>query len=240
MLDRYSSNEWIDPIVMDARPIFEEFPEGTAVEVASAVLKSVDIGTTEIPWTTVFPSDNISQIASSLLKVLQTPDYSTPAYNQDTHLAVEELIHLLERHDAVGMLGAHAAYHLVQAAAGKEDELFRTYQDLSRRWPQYSSAWADDITRQFGEGGYVGIVGANQELSELLGSIEIASELHYQNSDTIEQPGESTTDLIARTLDFFDLSTAEGLAEASRILGRGFDGYRRLAYQIRGLPEPTE
>lgn len=239
MSNRYTSNEWIEPIVGDARPILNEFSKEVAIEVASAVLKSVDSRCTETPWTTIFPSDDRSQIASRLLGVLRASDYNTPAYNPDTHLAVEELRNLLEKHDAVGMLGAHAAYHFVQAAAGKENEIFTTYQDLSRRWPQYASSWTKNLRVQFGSEGYQEIMATNATLSSLQEKIEKVAELHYQSNGTIAQPGESTPDLINRTLEFFDISTVDGLDEATRILEHSFDGYRTLAYHIRGLAAPT-
>lgn len=237
---RYTSNEWIVPIVEEARPILEEFPPIVATEVASAVLKNADTGCTDIPWVTVFPSDDESQVAARLLEVLKQPDYSTPAYDPDTHLAVEELQQLLLTYDADGMFGAHAAYHLVQAAAGKENETFLTFQDKARRWPQYSSTWTEDLRRQFGDNGCEEVLATNQELADLLEQTETVSALHYKNSESIRQQGESTNDLIVRALDFFDITSAEGLAEAARILSRGFEGYRKLAYQIRGLPAPTE
>jgi len=37
----------------------------------------------------------------------------------------------------------------------------------------------------------------------------------------------------------FDLTSIEGLSEANRVLGQGFEGYRKATYQIRGLPEPA-
>src|SRR6266404_350105 len=65
---RYTSNEWLNPIATEAKPIFARFPRDTAIEVASAVLKGVDKGETQIPWVTVFPSDDKHHVGSRLLE----------------------------------------------------------------------------------------------------------------------------------------------------------------------------
>ncbi len=240
MLSRYTSNDWIKPIIEEAKPVFEEFPVQIATEIATAVLKHADSGQTDIPWVTVFPSDDKSQIMPRLVEVLQTPDYSTPAYNPDTHLAFEELIQLLDKHEAVGMLGAHAAYYFVQAAAGKENELFCTYQDISRRYPQYGSSWRRDLSEQFGKQGYGEIVSADYKLLAFLLSTEGIAEDYYENDGSIAQPGESAAELISRTFEFFDISVEDAdvdiIVNATKILERGLEGYRALAYEIRGLP----
>lgn len=240
MIDRYTSNEWVEPIIVEAQPILREFPQGEAREIAAAVLKLADIGDAITPWTTVFPSDDTSTVAANLVRVLYTPDYDTPAYNPDTHMAVEELRELLDAHEAVGMLGAHAAYHLVQAAAGKQDETFYTYQDKSRKWPQYTSEWPEQLTEQFGPNGYAAIMAIDDELPAIQAQIEDAADLHYQIKGSIAQTSETPTELIRRATDFFDIHTIDGLREASRILQRGLDGYRALAYQVRGLTPPSE
>lgn len=240
MFDRYTSNEWISPIIEEARPMLEKFPSGVAREVASAVLKTVDGGQTETPWATVFPSDDKSVVATRLVEVLRAPDHSTPAYDPDTRSAVKELVHFLDTHEAYGLFGCQAAYFLVQAAAGKESETFLTYQDLSRRWPQYSTAWTEDLTKQFGEEGYDEIMASDQELPTLMGGVELAAKIYYQRNGRLDQAGESTADLIARAVDLFDISTVDGLKEANRILERGFEGYREVTYRIRGLPRPTD
>ena len=147
-LSRYTSNEWLKPIAEQAKPIFSQFPQDTAIEVATAVLKKADSGNAEIPWVTVFPSDDKRHVGSRLLQALRTPDYRTPAYDPDAHLAVEELRQLLVDHEAFGLQGKHAAYHLVRTAAGKEDELFATYQDMGRRWPQYATDWINKLKGQ--------------------------------------------------------------------------------------------
>lgn len=237
---RYTSNEWIEPIIQDAMPLLEGFPADVATEVASAALKSVDAGPPEIPWVTVFPSDNKSQVASKLLTVLREPDFSTPVYDPDTHLAVEQLRDILDRHDAFGLLGCHAAYHLVQAAAGKRDENFLTYQDKSRKWPQYSSEWPEHLVRQFGDEGYHEILTADDELATILGMIAAASQLQYQKRGDIIQPGESTSELIDRTLQFLNITAVDDFSEATRILELGLEDFRAAAYRIRGLTAPTQ
>jgi hypothetical protein len=127
---RYTSNAWLGPIAEQAQDVFKQLSREAAIEVAAALLKTTDTGTVDIPWATVFPSDDKTQIGGRLL---QAPDHETPVFDPDTYLAVKELQNLLNKHDAVGMLGKHAAYHLVQAAAGKQEN-FLTYQDLGRRW----------------------------------------------------------------------------------------------------------
>ena len=236
---RYHSNEWLIPIAEEAKPIFSQFPQETAIEVATAVLKGADSGETIIPWTTVFPSDDKQQVGTRLLQVLQTPDYQTPAYNPDTHLAVEELDELLNRHQAWGLQGKHAAYHLVRTAAGKEQEKFLTYQDIGRKWPQYASGWMKYLMTQFGYEGTKEIVTVHPEFAVLLGKTAAIAELHYQQQGEIPQPGETASDVITRVAQMFDLTSIESLSEASSVLDQGFEGYRRAAHQIRGLPEPS-
>jgi|GEM_PF-1643281 len=236
---RYYSNDWLIPIAEEAKPVFSQFPRETAIEVATAVLKGADSGEAAIPWTTVFPSDDKEQIGARLLQVLQTPDYQTTAFNPDTHLAVEELNELLNRHEAWGLQGRHAAYHLVRTAAGKEQERFSTYQDMGRKWPQYAGDWTHQLKTQFGDEGYEKIRAVHPEFAVLLGKTAATAELHYRQKGEIPQPGESAFDVITRVAHMFDLTSIEGLSEASRILGQGFEGYRRVAYQIRGLSEPT-
>lgn len=235
----YHSDELLIPIAEEAKPVFSQFPPETAIEVATAVLKGADSGEAAIPWTTVFPSDDKEQIGARLLRVLQTPDYQTPAYSPDTHLAVEELSELLSKHKAWGLQGKRAAYHLVRTAAGKEEEKFLTYQDMGRKWPQYAPDWIKQLDRQFGNKGYEEIVAIRPEFALLLGKTAVAAELHYQRKGQIPQPGETAFDVITRVAPMFDLTTIEGLREASRVLDQGFEGYRKAAYQIRGLSEPT-
>lgn len=242
MIDKYFSNDYVKPIVQEAKPILEEFPTEVATEIATAVLKDVDAGLTEIPWVTIFPSDDRSQIASRLMGVLRTADYDTPAYNPETRLAFDALTGLLERRDAVGMTGANAAYHLVQSVAGKENEHFRTYQDQARLYPQYASIWRRDLWQQFGSEGYLEIIDTDRDLQLMLVRSEGIAERNREEGSDIFQPEESVADAIVRTLDFFDIST-EGLSiddlkNATRILERGLEGYRALAYQLRGLPIP--
>ncbi|HET8669516.1 MAG TPA: hypothetical protein VFM05_02485 [Candidatus Saccharimonadales bacterium] len=236
---RYFSNGWLIPIAEEAKPIFAQFPPETAIEVATAVLKGADSGETVIPWTTVFPSDDKQQVGGRLLQVLQTPDYQTPAYNPDTHLAVEELNELLNRHQAWGLQGKHAAYHLVRTAADKPEEKFLTYQDIGRKWPQYATDWIGQLKTQFGNEGYEEIRTVHPEFAVLLGKTAAVAELHYQQKGEIPQPGETAFDVITRVAQMFDLTSIESLSEASRVLGQGFEGYRKAAYQIRGLQEPT-
>jgi hypothetical protein len=236
---RYTSNDWLVPIAEEAKPIFSQFPQETAIEVATAVLKGADSGETVIPWTTVFPSDNKEQVGARLLQVLQTPDYQTPAYNPDTHLAVEELNELLNRHSAWSLQGKHAAYHLVRTAAGKEEEKFLTYQDIARKYPQYATEWIGQLKSQFGSEGYEAIRSVHPEFAVLLGNTAAVAELHYQRKGEIPQPGESAFDVITRVAQMFELTSIESLSEASRVLDQGFEGYRKAAYQIRGLAEPS-
>lgn len=239
MIGRYHSNDWIIPIVDEARPILDSFPRETALEVAATTLKASDIGQVDIPWVTIFPSDDKGTVSKRLLEVLKKPDGQTLAFEADTFLAVESLKGILARHDAFGHLGAYAAYHMVQAAAGKEDETFLTYQDKSRKYPQYATEWAEDLVRQFGSEGFEQIRQLNPELTLLMGQTAAIADWHYQQTK-IQQDGESPTELIGRALEFFDISTVEGLQDASRILERGFSGYRRLTYQARGLAAPSD
>lgn len=232
---RYYSNEWLIPIAEEAKPVFSEFPKDTAIEVATALLKGVDSGEDVIPWTTVFPSDDKRRLGARLLKVLQTPDYQTPAYNPDTHLAVEELGQLLDRHEAWGLQGKHAAYHLVRVAAGKEEENFLTYQDIGRKWPQYASDWFHQLDTQFGHDGAKEIAAVCPEFLGLLGRTAVIADLYHQQKGAIPQPGEAAPSVLARVGQMFDLTSIEGLSEACRVLGQGFEGYRKVTYQIRGL-----
>lgn len=241
MLNRYFNNGWIEPIVIEARPILDSFVPETAIGIASAVLQTIDGGDPEIPWATVFPSDERDLVAQRLLRVLQTPDNETPAYNDDTFLAVQNLQQILNKHDAVGHVGAHATYHLVQVAAGKRNEHFTTYSDLARKWPQYATDWYRKLRSQFG--GLPGedeVLGKSPELERKLAATVRAADTHYKVQGEIRQPGEPTPGLISRSLAFFDVSTVEGLEEANRILSAGFIGYRSEAYHIRGLTAPSE
>jgi hypothetical protein len=235
---RYDSNEWLGPIAARAKPIFADFPREEATEIAAAVLQGVDAGTTDIPWVTVFPSDNIDVVGTRLLTTLRTPDYRTPAYDPELHLAVESTRAIIDASGATGFMRPHAAYHLVQTAAGKPDENFRVYQDKARRWPQYADDWNKVLTEQFGPQGFAQAKDNQPELFELLDQSEALADAYFQDHGRLQQEGESTGAFIERAIALFDISSVEGLREASRILGRGQEGYRKASYRLRGLPDP--
>jgi hypothetical protein len=55
--------EWMTPIAEEAKPIFAEFSQETAIEIAAGVLKGEDTDEkTIIPWATVFTSDDKQRI----------------------------------------------------------------------------------------------------------------------------------------------------------------------------------
>ena len=86
----------------------------------------------------------------------------------------------------------------MRTAAGKPEEKFFTYQDMSRKWPQYTSDWIGYLGAQFGHDGAKEIVTTHPELALLLGKTAVVAELHYQQRGTIPQPGEAASDVITR------------------------------------------
>jgi hypothetical protein len=233
--------EWMTPIAEEAKPIFAEFSQETAIEIAAGVLKGEDTDEkTIIPWATVFTSDDKQWIGARLLGVLQTPDYQTPVFDPDTRGAVKELGSLIDKSRAAGIQRKLLAHHLVRTAAGKEDEHFVTYPDMGRKWPQEATDWFERLNTQFGLNGLKEIIYAHPDFAILLGGTATIAELHYQRKGRISLAGESSFDVISRTKEMFDLSSIEGLKEASRILGQGFEEYRRAAYLVRGLELPAD
>lgn len=237
---RYDSNDWLGPIAERAKSIFADFPREQATEIAAAVLKGVDSGVEDIPWITVFPSDDVDVVSRRLIAVLRTPDCRTPAYDPNLRLAVESTNAIIEASGAERYMRTLAVYHLVQTAAGKPDENFRTYQDLARRWPVYAPCWKKDLREQFGSRGYVQARNSQPELFELLDQSEALADAYFRDQGPLQQEGESTSAFAERAITLFEINSVDGLREASRIMGISKEGYREACYRLRGLPEPKQ
>lgn len=238
--DFYVSNEWLVPIEEKARQVFKQLPRTTAVEVASAILTLEDSGDTEIPWTTVFPSDDIDDVCSRLLTTLRTPDLETPANNVELRPAINDLKGILFKEGALvdQPQACHAAYHLVRVAAGRMDENFDIYRDLARQWPQYavgSTSWAAMLEVQFGQDRVEVTRVSNPELFDLLRQSQSLARL--KSTSTFALEGETVGDFITRGLESLNVTDVASLEAAARLMARRHLPYREAAYRLRGLPE---
>jgi len=238
-----SGLEMLQPVLTEARTILSQFPQETAIEVANAVLIESHAGETQIPWVTVFPSDDKRHVGERLLKALQTSDYRTPVYDTKTKVAVGQIKELLAHHKLIGMGSTNAAYHIVRAMAGKETEHFTTYQDLGREFPQYATTWLRQLREQFGDEGYAEITQEYPELTRLSQETEKAAELHYVQQGEMQHEGEDPANTAKRALEFLpdepSATDIDNLRTLNRSLQAGFQNYRSAAYAIRGLPDPT-
>lgn len=232
------SNDWLVPIVEEARPVLDSFDRETAIEIAVAVLKKSDTQIVELPWATVFPSDDIESVARRLHEVLLTPDYQTPFYSADTVLAVDSLRNILRRHKVEGIFASHAAYSIVQSVAGT-DESFFTYQDAARKWSQYGDDWLRKLSSQFGADVIDRMKQVNPELITLLELSQSLATMHERQLN-LSQDGESHAALIKRTLEFLNVDSIDDLNEAAKVLEVGLDDYRGLSYRLRGLTVPKD
>ncbi len=218
----YCSNDWLVPIGERAKAILTRFPREDAINIASAVLMSVDVGDKTLPWCTVFKSDSIDKVLPKLVQVLKTPDFRTPVFNPEYRMAIDEVLGILE--------------------AGKKKEHFTIYHDQARKFPQYAEDWIENLERQFGIETFLKAKEINPELFRLLTQSKLIARL---NRNSIRQEGESVEELINRVMDFFEISFESeekfvpSLIEANRILQQGLEGYRKAAYQLRGLEAPA-
>ncbi|OGH10242.1 MAG: hypothetical protein A2152_01025 [Candidatus Levybacteria bacterium RBG_16_35_6] len=236
---RYDSNDWIEPIIDRAIPIFSRFTKEEAVNIATAVELQLDAGQPELPWVTVFQSDNLNDALRRLTLAMKTPDFRTPAFDPKYRLAVDEVREILDKADAYGMFGCHAACFLIEAA-GKE-ERFRVYSDKGRMFPQYTGDWEEALTKQFGEERISQAKKGTPELFDLLAKDRL---LAAMNDKSMMLRGESTFDYIERVSEFFGMSlnsegeleaSLESLIRANKLLQGGFDEYRIATYESRGL-----
>ncbi|MBI2337755.1 hypothetical protein HYU95_01085 [Candidatus Daviesbacteria bacterium] len=234
--NRYTSNEWLVPIGEKAKKVFEPLPRQVAIEVANAILTQEDSGTTDIPWTTVFPSDNLDDVCSRLLTTFRTSDGQTPAYNADLRSAINDLKRIMFEEGALDgqFLACHAGYHLVRVAAGKPEELFTTYRDLARRWPQYAGKWENDLIEQFGIKAISAAEQRHRELFDLLHQNQAIARM--DEHPQLQRAGEATSSFISRAFESLNITNVAGLETAVRLLNKRHDGYRRASYQLRGIP----
>lgn len=234
--NRYTSNEWLIPIGEKAKKVFEPLPRQVAIEVANTVLTQEDSGTTDIPWATVFPSDDLDDICSRLLATLKTPDAQTPAYNADLQSAINDLRRILFEAGVLDsqFLACHAAYHLVRVAAGKTEELFTTYRDLARRWPQYAGEWEAKLIKQFGVRAISKAKQKHSKLFDLLHQNQAIARIHKQPQ--LQRVGETTPSFISRAFESLNITDVSNLKAATRLLNKRHDEYRRASYQLRGIP----
>ncbi|MBI2547342.1 MAG: hypothetical protein HYW23_02740 [Candidatus Aenigmarchaeota archaeon] len=232
---RYTSNEWLAPIGEKAKEVFRHYPRAVAIESASAVLYQYDSGRVEVPWTTVFPSDDISRVYERLLTTLRTPDHQTPAFDPQLREPIKQLIKILSEADAEdGAIACHASYYLVQVAAGKLEENFRTYQDLARRYPQYSNEWINTLLEQFG---YDRVLKAAVQHLELFNLLHKNETLGLQcGQPRLQQDGESTPDFIRRAIQALNITDMDSLVTTTKMVDRRNIPYRTAAYNLRGLP----
>lgn len=234
--NRYTSNEWLLPIGERARKVFAPFPRQGAIEVANTVLTEKDSGPSDIPWTTVFPSDDLDSVCGRLLDTLKSPDGQTPAYNPYLISAVNDLKRIMFEEGALEeqTLACHATYHLVRVAAGKPEELFRTYRDLARRWPQYAGGWEADLVEQFGAKAVSKAAQKHGRLFYLLRRNQAIARMYEQPQ--LQQVGEATPNFISRAFESLNIIDVVGLEAATRLLNIRHDEYKRASYRLREIP----
>ncbi|HWA51838.1 MAG TPA: hypothetical protein VG895_02190 [Patescibacteria group bacterium] len=227
---RWANNDWLTPIGQEAEAIFAGVDPKTKIEVACAVHKNLDTGATDIPWTTVFPSDDIDDVCQRLLLTLKTPDYQTPAYDPEMSELTAQIHDLLRKHNAIEGFGTRqqASYHLVQVAAGKPEELFRTFTDYSRRYPQYVENWVEDLTKFYGLQAVDKAEKDHPELFLLLAQTRYESFLSYHPSQEQIDFNKYIVDQLAKLSE----GDFEKLLEENEAR---LDPYAKASYALRGL-----
>lgn len=238
--NRYYSNEWLIPIGDRAKKVLSQYPRPIAIEIANALLIEEDTGASDIPWTTVFPSDDINDVVKRLLAVIRTPDVQTPATNPDYRPTINDLKMILFKEGTLEgqFLALHAAYHLVRVAAGNLEEHFLTYRDMSRRWPQYTGDWEKKLAQQFGSNKSIDAINGNPELVMLLnGQQAIARE--FESKGSLQKPDESIPDFLTRAFIAFNITSLESLESAAKLADKRFVDYRVVTYGLRGITLPN-
>ncbi|NTU46528.1 hypothetical protein HGA88_02795 [Candidatus Roizmanbacteria bacterium] len=234
--DKYNSNEWLIPIGEKAKELFSGMPKQMAIDATSTILIEEDGGNTELPWTTVFLSDDIDDVLGRLLTTFKTPDYETPAYNTDLRPVINDLKMILNKGGAFdGQFSAlQASYELVRIAADKPNENFLNYIDFARRYSQYSGSWKKNLIKQFGRSQLNWALKRHEELALLLEQSEDL-EIAYTQPDLMRK-GESVVDFIVRGFESLNISDVASIETASKLLDTRIRQYELAAYNLRGIP----
>jgi len=236
-IDKYNSNDWLNPIGERANEVFLDYPRTEAIKIANAILIDEDSGDKNTPWAVIFPSDDLDEACDRLLEVLRTPDGQTPFYAPELQLGIREIQRIMGEEGALAgrFLACHAAYHLVRVAAGKPEEHFRTYRDLARSWPQYAECpgnWESELEKQFGPLRVRKAFFKKPELANILRHTAFVAKL--REGSTLQEEEEPTPHFIARMLG--NIPDGLGIEEASKLLELRLVDYRKAAYQLRGIP----
>lgn len=125
---------------------------------------------------------------------------------------------------------AHASMHMLKVVNGDPEGEFRTYQDLSRFYPQYAGEWGKTLAEQFGEDYRNALKCDHSSFFAIL-------DLDTLNSQSLESAnlrndGEETIAYVRRA---FEAVGVVGLEEMAKILNRRLVPYKEAAHRIRGL-----
>lgn len=231
MIEQYYSNDWLVPLGERTKEALKDFPREKALAVASVVYAKEGLGQPYIPWTIVFDSDDLDDSLDKLERTLKIPLGISPENDEE----IREGVALLRR--IIGEAGAnsyataaHASMHMLKAVHGDTQGEFRTYQDLSRFYPQYAGEWENTLITQFGKDYRTRLTSDHSQVF----AIQELDVINSQNFDerSLQIEGEVTADFTRRA---FEAVGIVGLEEMTRILNRRLMPYQEAAHKIRGL-----
>jgi hypothetical protein len=240
---KVDSNDWLKPIAESAKTVFSRFLRDEAIEIAGALVKGIyGVEGNEVPWVIVFSSDNFELVLEKLKVVLRTPDGKTPTTNPKYSESIKNLRKILFDAGAASWpFSDHAACNLINVAAGEsETARWYFYNDNSRKYPQYVDDWEEKLIEQFGEETVYRAIQNNSEPLDLLKQNEEIVLSHGPRS--LQKEGEDTAAFFKRAFTSLNVAGSENLEEslntATKLLETRLDGYRKAAYQLRGIPSP--
>lgn len=231
----YTDNDWLVPIRENTRNALVSYSPEDAVRIAYIVHQGKDTCALDIglPFTVGFKSEGIGAICERLQDIITTPDDPTQELNPSYLPGIDGLSTILRSACASeGVFAAHASYAMVQVAAGKPEERWFSYVDHARLYPQYATAWIDNLISQFGEDQVLGVFSQHRELFELLGRVVLVAEQRRANPFL---EGESVPDGIKLSLNILNINDLDSLQAAIASLQAGLIPYREQAYALRGL-----
>lgn len=233
MSERYQSNDWLVPIVRDAKEALADFNHEEALTIATAVFAEKCHFETEVPWEIVFPSEDIDNSLDRLeAALLMSKGTSLDELLADPRIqnGASQIKSILSKESSPsGNITAFAARHVFRAIHGNQEEDCHVYSDHARNYPQYAGDWLKELTKQFGDDFRDRLVREHSNFFSIVeGGILNAAAIN----PTVRRPAESIPDYIKRALS---VAGDTGFGELTTILQRRLTPYRKESYELRGL-----
>lgn len=235
MIEQYYSNDWLQPLGEKAVAALKDFPREKAIAAASVVYAKEGMAQLNIPWTIIFDSDDLDESLDKLERTLKNPLGISPENDEEISESVTLLRTFIDEAGAnTYATAAHASMHMLKAVHGDTQEEFRTYQDLSRFYPQYTGEWANTLSEQFGYDYKNGLKSDHSSFFAIL-DLDIVNSVSL-GGDCLQNDNENAANYIRRA---FETVGIVGLEEMTRILNRKLMPYQQAAHRFRGLESPV-